>query len=122
MNEHFSIPEMEQLKWFACDLDGTIAYKSWSPGGDDFKIGAPMVDNIKKLEKVHEAGFKIVIFTARPYSHYELIESWCKEYVPQIPIRAIVCGKLLFHMLVDDRAINADAEDWVPKLASLAIA
>jgi hypothetical protein len=50
--------------------------------------------------------------TARPWTDYEAIEAWCAHH--NIPHRRIVCGKILAAAYVDDRAIHADAERWIP--------
>jgi len=118
VKKYFTQPELQDLKWVAIDVDGTIAEPSWVPGELNFVVGAPIAENIKKLEQVVEAGYKIVLYTARPWSHQQLLEAWCEKHIPQIPIRAIICGKLLFIQLVDDRAINAMADSWVPGLVS----
>jgi len=115
MTTPFTMEEMSNLKWVAVDLDDTLAEGSWAPGETDFRIGEPIETNIAKLEKVVTAGYKIAIYTARPYSHYQLIETWAKEKIPQIPIRAIVCGKLLFRWFIDDKAVNVTTESWLPQ-------
>ena len=53
-------------------------------------------------------GYKVVIHTARHWEHYKYIEEWLNEH--DIPYKSIICGKLLAHRYIDDKAIPADAE------------
>lgn len=98
-----------ELKWYAIDLDGTLAESVWPDPG----IGEPIMDNVEKLIEVHEAGYKCLIYTARSYEAYEMIESWLKEHNLHRVVTRIVCGKPLVHRIVDDKAIPADAESWL---------
>jgi hydroxymethylpyrimidine pyrophosphatase-like HAD family hydrolase len=97
---------LEKLNWYAVDFDGTLAEKN-----ADFSIGEPIKENIAKLDKVVESGYKIIIHTARHWEDYKAIEAWLDRH--NIPYKGIVCGKILAHRYVDDRAINADKETWV---------
>lgn len=97
---------LTELRWYAVDFDGTIATKN-----EDYSIGEPIEDNIKKLQEVIDAGYKIVIHTARHWEEYQDIEQWLKKY--KIPYKGIVCGKILAHRYVDDRGINADERSWL---------
>lgn len=103
-------PPREDLIWLAVDLDSTLA----SPlpleevlGG---AIGPPIRENVEKARRAHQAGWKIVIHTARGWAEYERIEAWLKEF--NIPFRTIVCGKILAHSYVDDRAVPAWFKEW----------
>lgn len=93
-----------ELKWLAVDFDGTIASKN-----SDFTIGQPIQENIKKLQECIDLGYKIIIHTARHWEDYSKIEEWLINN--NIKFKAIVCGKILAHRYIDDRAIPADA-DW----------
>jgi hydroxymethylpyrimidine pyrophosphatase-like HAD family hydrolase len=96
---------LNELIWVGVDFDGTLAHKM-----PDFSIGEPIEENIAKLQKVQERGYKIVIHTARHWEDYIKIEEWLNKH--NVPFKAIVCGKLLCHRYIDDRAINADEPDW----------
>lgn len=100
------------LKWAAVDFDGTVAHSSWTPGEPNALPGDPIWDNVVKLDELRQAGWKIVIHTARPWSDYELIEAYLDHH--HIHYDRIECGKLLAGVYVDDRAINASALDWRP--------
>jgi hypothetical protein len=105
LNFHIPTRTNSQLKWYGIDLDGTIAESIWPQEG----IGDPI--NLDKLQAVADAGFRPVIFTARPWSDYEAIEQWLQKY--ELPITKIICGKPLFHKFVDDKGINAVEESWL---------
>lgn len=97
---------LNELKWYAVDFDGTIASKN-----EDYSIGEPILENIKKLQEVIDSGYKIVIHTARHWEEYQDIEHWLKKH--KIPYKGIVCGKILAHRYVDDRAISAEKDCWL---------
>lgn len=97
---------LDRLNWYAVDFDGTLAQKN-----PDYSIGEPIYENLLKLDKVVEAGYKIIIHTARHWEDYKAIEAWLDEH--NVPYKAIVCGKILAHRYVDDRAISADEESWL---------
>lgn len=101
------------LKWLAVDLDGTLAEGIWTPEEPTSEIGDPIWANVQKIRDLAQAGWKIVIHTARPWHDYESIEAWANFH--QVPWKSIVCGKLLAAAYIDDRAIDAADEDWTPR-------
>jgi len=111
-----TIPEFVQpaprseLKWALVDLDGTLAEPTWSPDNPTSQIGAPILKNVDKALRLHFQGMKLVIHTARPWSDYEAIEAWCWNYA--IPVKAIICGKLLGAFYIDDRNVDIRCSDW----------
>jgi hypothetical protein len=100
------------LMWAGVDLDGTLAAPVWTPDNPTSEIGAPLADNVLKVYRLYEAGYKIIIHTSRPWTDYEAVESWLRYH--GIPFREIQCGKPLFAVYVDDRARNARDDDWFP--------
>jgi len=109
----FELPSPRgELLWYAIDFDGTLATGVWTPESSGREIGVPIKENINKLWEVVRAGFKISVHTARGWEHYEAIESWLNYY--EVPFRRIVCGKILAHRYVDDRAISAFDDTWLP--------
>lgn len=99
------------LKWIGMDLDGTIFLNNWSPENPTAEIGKPIQRNVEKLWELVQAGYKIVCHTSRPWSDYVKIERALDAH--GIPVKAIVCGKLLAAAYIDDRAIAADEPDWL---------
>lgn len=82
------------------DFDNTIARSSFP----DFEIREPLPGTIEALQKLHEQGWKLTIYTARPWVDYQKIEDWCEKH--GLPIRRIICGKPLFKYMIDDRNIE----------------
>lgn len=110
-NHGFTVPQRKNLLWLAVDLDGTLAAPIWTPENPTSAIGDPIWLNVTKLREAVRKGYKIVIHTSRPWTDYEAIEAWLEHN--EIPFKGIVCGKLLAHRYVDDRAVHADAPNWV---------
>lgn len=110
MSNRYAQNRMDKdLLWVSCDLDSTLAYPVWPEPG----IGDPIWENVAKLIKVNEAGYKIIIHTSRPWADYHNIERWLTDHV--IPYKEITCGKPLMISYIDDKAINADEESWLPR-------
>lgn len=93
------------LKWFGLDFDRTIADNTGAP---DYTPTDPLPDAHEKTHLLTARGWKLIIFTARPWSEYELVESWLLHH--DIPFRRIVCGKPLFRYYMDD--INIEFRGW----------
>ncbi len=94
-------PKKEELKWIGVDWDDTIFLNNGYP---DFIPTKPIQDAVESLRKLVKKGFKIIIYTARPWSDYQLIEDLCIKH--KIPARRIICGKPLFKFFIDDKAIR----------------
>lgn len=90
----------EELKWLGIDLDGVIS----DTKAPEYKLGDLIPGAKEAMDKLESDGWKLIIYTARPWADYEEIESWLNE--KQIPFRRIVCGKLLVKFLIDDRCIG----------------
>lgn len=99
-----------QLRWALIDLDGTLAESVWTPEDPTSRIGDPIPVNVAKALQLHADGWKLTIHTSRPWTDYEAIESWCHYH--SIPIRRIICGKLLGGVMIDDRNVPIDSPDW----------
>jgi len=106
------VPVRDKLIWVGVDLDGTLAYPLWTPENPTSEIGDPIWTNIAKVHELVELGYKIIIHTSRGWTDYQTIEHWLKHY--GIPFKEIQCGKPLYAAYIDDRAIHADEESWVP--------
>jgi hypothetical protein len=108
---HPPVPELRDLRWVGLDLDGTIAQGIWDPENPTPEIGEPIWDNIAKITPLVGAGFKIVVFSARPWSDTARVQAWLMHY--RIPYEGIILGKPLLACLIDDRAVNAWEPDWL---------
>lgn len=101
-----------ELLWLAIDLDGTLAEPLWTPSNPTSEIGAPIWKNVQKLLQAVNAGYKVIVHTARPSTDYEAIERWLNEY--GIPFKFILTGKVLAALYIDDRGRHESAESWIP--------
>lgn len=99
----------KELKWYAVDLDGTLA--DTKPPKFDLKKAEPIKKNLVKLDEVVNEGYKVMIYTARHWDDYQEIEAWLDLW--QIPYKAIWCGKPLVHKMVDDKAIWSEEASWL---------
>lgn len=93
------------LKWIGVDFDNVMSYSIWPKAG----IGPAIPGTSASLHKLVERGFKIMIWTARPWSDYENIERWCKDH--DMPVRRIFCGKPLVRWFIDDKNIEFDPKN-----------
>ena len=103
-------PPRSELLWAAVDLDATLARGIWTPDNPTREIGPPIPENVEKLHALVDRGMKPVIHTSRGWTDYEAIESWLAYH--GLPVRRIVCGKLLAGVYVDDRAVHESAAVW----------
>ena len=90
-----------ELKWLGIDFDQTIASNSGAP---DFTPLEPLDGAKEALDLLVSKGWKIVIYTARAWHEYDIIENWLNKY--NLPFRRIVCGKLFVKWMIDDRNIE----------------
>lgn len=90
-----------EIKWIGVDWDDTIASNSGFP---DFIPGEPLPGALEALKAIDDMGYKITIYTARPWSDYQNIERYCEHY--GIKARRIICGKPLFKWIIDDKNIE----------------
>jgi hypothetical protein len=109
-SEYVTPPPVSRLKWAGIDLDGTLAEPLWTAENPTSDIGAPIAANVAKAHKLHEDGWKIVIHTSRAWTDYAAIEAWLNHH--EIPFRAIICGKGLFGVMIDDRNVDINSPDW----------
>lgn len=111
MANDFHVPPRKNLMWYAIDLDGTLAWSTWTPDQKRSVIGDPINENIEKLEEVVAQGYKVIIHTSRPWSDHQMIEAWLDEH--EITYDQILCGKVLAKKYVDDKAVDARADSWL---------
>lgn len=91
----------QEIIWLLCDFDETIANNTGFP---DYMPLEPLPGAVEALAEIDKMGYKITIFTARPWIDYKNIERYCKHY--GIKARRIICGKPLGKCLIDDKAIG----------------
>lgn len=88
----------EGYKWVGVDLDGTLCERIWPAKG----IGEPIADGVLLVRHYQREGYRVVLYTSRPWSDAPDIQDWLEKH--DIPISQVVCGKLLVGLMVDDLA------------------
>lgn len=88
------------IKWVGVDMDDSIAYKIWPEEG----IGEEIPGAIQSLQELQNAGWKICIFSARPWADYVAVELWFKDH--NFTPDKIILGKPLFKLMIDDSAFH----------------
>jgi hypothetical protein len=99
-------PKPDKLSHIGVDWDKTIFETSGYP---DYTPTTIIPGAKESLDKIVEMGYKVVVFTARPWSDLYLLKHFIKEY--DLPVDQIICGKPLFLTLIDDRNIEFK-NDW----------
>ena len=87
------------------DIDETICY---TPESRDYNQSKPIIENIKKINKLHESGHKITYWTARgtmtgidwfDLTKEQLILWGAKHH-------DLLLGKPAYDLYIDDKSIN----------------
>ena len=93
--------KFDELKWVCVDFDNCICNNSGYPE----YVPTTVIGNCKEvLKQITNRGFKVVIYTARPYSDYQMIENFLDDN--ELEYRRIICGKPLARYIIDDRNIE----------------
>ena len=98
--------ENNELKWIGLDLDETLAHNTGMP---DFNLQEPTEGAKEFVDQIVEDGYKPIIFTARGWTQYNIIEEWLDKH--EIQHRRIICGKPLLKYMIDDKNIEFKG-DW----------
>lgn len=109
MNASFTVPQREELIWVGVDLDDTIAHGVWPDAG----VGEPIWENVAKVQELVDHGYKVIVYTARGWEDFELVESWLEHH--KIPYNRVECGKMLLRAMVDDKNVLPESETWLPQ-------
>lgn len=106
------------------DLDDTLAFR---PNGEQYKDAIPDIELIDKLRKWGEAGFEIVIYTARNMRTYDgdlemitkntlpVILEWLTNH--NVPYNDVIVGKPWpgpEGYYIDDRALTPEVFKSMP--------
>lgn len=103
----------KELKWIGIDFDDTICHNSGMP---DF-TPTDIIDGAKEcIDAIILLGFKPVIYTARTWAEYNIVEDFVNRH--NLPITKIICGKPLFRAVIDDRNVEFNG-DWTEALAKV---
>lgn len=91
-------------KCFAFDLDGTLCTLT----NGNYERARPYLKRVDHVNKLHESGHKIIIFTARgTSSRRDLFEFTIKQLESWgLKFDELITGKPHFDILVDDKAVS----------------
>ena len=64
---------------------------------------------VELLKQLKEAGYSIMIFTARKVNESDAVEKWLEKH--GLSVDNIKYGKPHYHVLIDDRAIEFRDQD-----------
>ena len=104
MNPTPTLPD--KVTCIGVDWDNTVFNESGYP---EYSPTSIVCGAKEGLDKIVALGYKVVVFTARPWSHLYLLEHIIKEY--NLPVDQIICGKPLFRYFIDDKNIEFKG-DW----------
>lgn len=109
----------QQFKLIAVDLDDTLCYRPEGIehlGRNKYEYCKPIPDNIELVNKLHDSGHEIFIYTARGMFTYNMdvakvyanlyqhtvsqLEKWGVKY------NRLVMGKQPFDYLLDDKGVS----------------
>lgn len=94
------------------DLDGVVATEE---NFFERSLAKPMPGAREALQKLHDAGHTIVIYTARGWGEYKYTKAWLEEN--GMAYDQIHMGKPVAKVWIDDRALRF--KNWDQTLADL---
>ena len=96
------------MKKIVFDIDGTICEES--PTFERF-MAKPRVEYINMVNECYSEGHFVMLYTARTWSEYKMTEEWLR--LNNVKYHILLCGKPVYDLWVDDRAINAKIDHKV---------
>ena len=90
------------------DLDGVLA-QNVPP--ENYPIAKPIQENIDKVNKLYDKGWRVVIYTGRGWYKYDITVEWLRKR--GVKYHELVMGKLVAHYYIDD--LNSTLDDVLQK-------
>jgi len=113
-----------KIKKICFDIDGVVC----STNKGNYNLSKPIQKNINKINELYDAGYKIILYTARYMGRSLDNEKKATKFAKKITLSQlrrwkvkyhdIRFGKPSFDLLVDDKSINFD-KAWASKLKIL---
>lgn len=85
------------------DLDGTICEEKPT---FERALAKPFPKVVEYINKLHDEGTYIIIYSARGWAELVMTENWLKEN--GVPYDLLILGKPIYDVWYDDRAENLD--------------
>jgi hydroxymethylpyrimidine pyrophosphatase-like HAD family hydrolase len=98
-------------KQLVFDLDGTILEERRM---FERALAAPKQDIINVVNSAYDAGHTIIIYTARSWPEYEMTKKQLTDN--NVKYHLLMCGKVVYDVWIDDRALNIDNIDKLKEL------
>jgi len=87
-------------KRIVIDLDGTICQELPT---FDRSLAKPKPGAVETINKLHDAGWFIIIYTGRGWAEYKMTKYWLDA--AGIKYDVLLCAKPIYDIWLDDRAI-----------------
>jgi hypothetical protein len=83
------------------DIDGTICTEE---NFDNRKNARPFKKAIKNINIFKKKGYKIILYSSRPWSQYDLTIKWLKKN--KLRFDNLILGKPIGDIWIDDRSMT----------------
>ena len=90
------------MKTAVIDIDGVICEERPT---FERSLAEPILRARKDIESLADAGYRIILHTARSWSEYAQTEQWLHDH--GIYYDALVMGKPVADIVVDDRSVKS---------------
>ena len=103
-------------KTFVFDIDGVIA--TITPG-NNYELAGPLVDNIKRINRIYEAGNHIVLFTARGSATGINWSATTQRQMNEWGVKhhKLMFGKPAADYYIDDKLISLETLSQIDKIS-----
>lgn len=90
------------MKTAVIDIDGVICEERPT---FERSLAEPLAGARDEVDRLADAGYRIVLHTARSWSEYEMTERWLHDH--GIYYDVLVMGKPVADIVVDDRSVKS---------------
>lgn len=101
---------MKYKKRIVIDIDGTICDEM--PVFEK-SISLPKKGSVNFIKKLFNEKYFIILYTSRGWNEYNITKYWLDKY--DIKYHILLCGKPIYDIWIDDKAINFYSWDKVGK-------
>jgi len=91
-------------KVIAVDIDGVLTFETEEWGEEVYMARTPRLKNIKRVKRLHDSGYRIILFTSRHEEDKNITLKWLSKH--KVVYDEIIFGKPHYDFFVDDRAYS----------------